>query len=327
MKKNKIILLNLLIFLFIFCIFDYLYYKVMFYDYIKRTNNIGMKTDNHYRYKTFEIFNPEDQSSTYIYKYFLEKKLYPKPILPDIKNSDSLHSPILLFGDSYTWLISDVGLQKQLSYYTNKAVYNFSFWCWGTTHFYYLTHNPNLYKIIEENKDVPTLAMYTYIRDHRMRINSVKDYFVDVHPYLTYKYQNGQLIMQNNNFFSKILYRFFTFRYIKDKFQKESDEYAFELLYQLISQSYFELKKHYPNIKFVFFYYYQGEPDNPDEDIMIEKLKKLGIIYINTKDLTKENLSDKKYTMEDGSHPNKAAWDIICKPLSAKLNKIINTPS
>lgn len=322
MKKFfKYLAFNLLILIAVFLILDYVYYKCIYNDYKTKCIKEGIPVLDEYKYKTYELYKPDKKSTTYIYKDFLGKELYLPPITFNINSNEE--QPIILFGDSYTWLDADKGLQAQLSKYTKRRVYNFSFWCWGATHFYYLTHNPKLYDILQENGEKPVLAMYTYIRHHKMRLVSVVDYFVDNHPYLSYKDQNGKLVIQNNNFFSQLMYRFFSYRYLKYKTEHLSDKESYDLLFKLISESYFELKKHYPDIKFVVLYYFQNEAELEEEKEMFKKFQDIGIECIRTDELTKEDLLSAKYTKEDKMHPNLNAWNLICKPLSKKLKIII----
>ena len=236
--------------------------------------------------------------------------------------SKKTKAPIILFGDSYTWLFNETGLQKNISYYTNRTVFNFAYWGWGAQHTYYLINNPLLYKIIDEKSEMPPeYAVYTYIRDHRNRLFSVMDYYLDIEPYLTYEMKDNKLQIKKYNFFHKLLFRSFTYRYIAKKYQNKSNKERYDELYNIVSQSYFEIKKHYPNIKYIVFEYYQDKNVIEEENEFFNKLEKIGIKVISTRELTNENLYDKKYTIDDGYHPNEKAWELLSKPLAEEIEK------
>ena len=79
---------------------------------------------------------------------------------------------------------------------------------------------------------------------------------------------------------------------------------------------------HYPDIKYIVFEYYQKKDVIKEEDEFFKKLENIGIKVISSKELTKEDLLDKKYTIDDGYHPNINAWNILSKPLAQKIENI-----
>lgn len=326
MKKIlKWIFINILLLLSIFLLADYIYFQIIFQHYKNDCIKNNVTIDHNVKYKTYNIIRPTDNTTTNLYKYFLEYKHYREPIFakPSLNSMEGkTKAPIILFGDSYTWLFNEKGLQKNISYYTNRTVFNFAYWGWGAQHTYYLINNPLLYKIINANSKIPPeYAVYTYIRDHRNRLFPVMDYYLDIEPYLTYEMKDNKLQIKKYNFFHKLLFRFFSYRYISKKYQIKSDKERYDELYNLVSQSYFELKKHYPNIKYIVFEYYQDKNILKVEDEFFKKLEKIGIKVISSKELTKENLLDKQYTIDDGYHPNEKAWELLSKPLAKEIEK------
>ena len=311
---------------------DYIFFKYIHISYLNTIENPEyrkQRSDGHIiRYRAFDL-SYNDDTTTNVYNVFLEKKYYHDLIIPD--NNQNLKAPIILFGDSYTWLHYDKGLQKLLAEYTSRPVFNFSFWCWGTAHMYYLSQKELLYKIIMDDSSKiyfsstpiqPQYVIYTYIRDHRNRLFSVKDYFIDFSPYLTYEKINDRLVIKKYSIFQKLLFRSFIYRYFTDKYKKLDDDFAYDMIYNLIIETKKELQKHYPNIKFVVLEYYQEKNYIEQENNMFEKLRKAGVIVISTKDLTNEDLLNPKYVEPDGWHPNPYAWELLV-PLF--VNKLFNT--
>lgn len=223
-KYLKYLLINILIILSILLLADYLYFKYIERNYRLSCLEQNIPFDTNVRYKTYDFIKANDRATTNVYKYFLENKHYLEPISPTNKTTKS---PIILFGCSFTWLDNDEGLQKLLSEYTQRMVFNFSYWGWGAQHTYYLTKNPLLYKIIDEHSNTsPQYALYTYIRDHKNRTSDVMDYFLDIEPYLTYEIKNNEL----KKHYPKI--KFIVLEYRREQNIIEEEEYFFKKLEQ-----------------------------------------------------------------------------------------------
>lgn len=318
MKKYiKIISINILIIITTLICFDYIYFWTVRHSFKNKDNVLyyGLK------YQPLKKDNKYSRSTTNVYKYFLENELYHEPILTE--NHKEKH-PILLFGCSYTWLHPQNGYYKIISELTNKPVFNFSLWGWGAQHTYYLINNPLLYKIIEKyGTKEPDIAIYTYIRDHSKRVHKHQDYLASNHPYLTYTIQNGKLEKKEYNPIILPLYRVFTFRHIKNNFfNNMNTKEKYEILSELLINSYRKIKEKYPKIKFIVLEYYQDTDIIEEEIEMFEKLKKEGIIFISTKELTNEDLKSEKYTHEDRYHPTPKAWELLVPELVKKIEKI-----
>lgn len=320
-KITKYLIINITIILAILLASDYVYFKYIEYNYRQNCIQNNITIDKNVKYKTYKIQSNKDRTTTNIYKYFLDEKHYHSPMFP---SENSNKEPIILFGCSYTWLHNNEGLQKLLMEYTNRPIFNFAYWGWGAQHMYYLINNPLLYKIISsyETKQ-PKYVLYVYIRDHKNRITDIMDYFLDNEPYLNYQNKNGKLEIKKYNYFHKNLYRLFSYRYLKKKLNKENtDKYKYEMLFKLIDASHKAIKKQYPNIKFIMLEYYQENYEINEEKEFFEKIKNSGITIISTKDITKEDLFEKKYTQDDGYHPHPNAWQVITKPLAKKIESI-----
>ena len=312
------IVLSIFFSIIIFLIADWLCFKIA-KNYLVFKNLV--KADNKLRYKTYDKINENDIGTTNTYKYFLEKKYYRNPV---IKKSNK--PSIILFGDSYTYYNQTNGLQVLLSKYTNRTVFNFSYFGWNVQHMYYLIKNPLLYNIINMYTDKnPEYAIYTYIWFHKDRLNPVTaNYIMDIEPYLTYENINGSLQQKQYSSIYKLFFRFYITRAILYKYTTITSDRKkeYEQLTKTIIESANELKKHYPNIKFIIFEYSQKNYVIPEEIKMFEELQKNGIHYISSNNITNENLSDEKYTIEDGYHPNANAWKILSKKLAETIESI-----
>ncbi len=322
MKKIlKYLFINIFIIILGALIVDYIYFQVIFHQYKNDCIRNNVKIVDNIKYNAYDIIKPTDETTTDVYKYFLEYKHYHATIIPKNDKAEK-KAPIILFGDSYTWLFYLMNFQKLLSDYTNRTIFNFAFWGWGAQHTYYLINKPLLYKIIDENSKIPPeYAVYTYIRDHRNRLFPVLNDFNDFEPYLTYEMKNNKLQQKKYNFLHALLFRSFIYRHIMHENRNKSNKEKYDELYNLVSQSYIEIKKHYPDIKYIVFEYYQDTDVIQEENEFFKKLENIGIKVISSKELTKENLLDKKYTFDDGYHPNEKAWEILTKPLAKAIEK------
>lgn len=94
----------------------------------------------------------------------------------------------------------------------------------------------------------------------------------------------------------------------------------FDMLKKHLAEANNEIKKLYPNAKFVVIKY----PQTPPEKVWFmqnsrwKELEDEGITVIDAEKLTSVNLSDKQYLLFD-NHPSEAAWDLIVPKLSQKL--------
>lgn len=317
MRFIRTMLINITIFFILFITFDYSFFK--YQSFLWNKTNI-MKL--YPRYNTFDNLE-SNPSSTYVYKTFLRDKYFHKPIYASRKKS-----PIILFGCSFTYFLNDTGLQKLLAEYTNRTVYNFSFWGWGTQHMYYLINDNYLYELITKynntDKD-PELVIYTYIRDHNLRYNPFYN-IIEIAPMLNYKTVDGKLQEKKYNIFEQTIQRPYIVRFYINKFysQKTSNlKLLIPITYKLILESYKKIKTKYPNIKFIILEYIQDIETNKYEEEMFNKLEKEGIIRIKTKDLSDIDLSSEEYTEIDNFHPNQKAWETLIEPLAQKIENII----
>ena len=88
------------------------------------------------------------------------------------------------------------------------------------------------------------------------------------------------------------------------------------------------MHKKYPNSKFVLVEYPEISICRNESwasgfyltEEQIAEIEKMGIIYVNLKELVGDKLCDKRYRAQDGAHPGALAWDLIVPKLAKKLD-------
>ncbi len=230
-----------------------------------------------------------------------------------INNNDA----ILLLGCSYTY---GTGLQENetfsfyLSKYLNKNVYNLGIPGGGATQAYLLTNDKNFYK----NYPKVNLVIYTYIGDHINRLNEFLKCEV-FQPYCNVRViKKGDKYIKQSEWYTSPS-KFYIFRFILKKITnfKNSNIFYKKNTYKfvdLINKTNDNIKKNYPNAKFVFLIYNEERKnwmDNLDDDIYI----------LTTNELTDKNLNNPFYQHNQDPHPSKYAWEEIVPKLVAKLKE------
>ncbi len=72
--------INIFSFLLIFALADYIYFQIIFQHYKNECIKNNVTIDHNVKYKTYNIIRPTDNTTTNVYKYFLEYKHYLNPI-------------------------------------------------------------------------------------------------------------------------------------------------------------------------------------------------------------------------------------------------------
>ena len=247
--------------------------------------------------------------------------------------TDSQKKSVIIFGCSFAfgaWLERDKNFSAILSKLTNRTVYNRAYSACGFGHMLWQTQQELFYKSINIP---PEYAIYIYIPDHLIRSCHYKygiSLLNDDNFYLSYEIKNGKLVEKVNPFFLNLSrlniiknynYKVFcsSLYYAKDK------DKNIEFIKLHFIQARNELKKRYPNIKFIIlkypFNYYEGNDYSNDiyekanmesyKDTRWSDLEKEGFIIIElNKDIIGFDVNDKEYQLPDG-HPNTKAWEII----------------
>lgn len=306
------LILNFLIFGFIFLLFEFGVYVFE----SNRYSHLPYSQENKFRFLPYSL-KIDSFDSFYNALKTDPNYSFRKPIGLEYKKK-----PVILFGCSYAW---GVGLNlnqtfgSKLSKLSNRPVYNRSFIAWSVQHMLYqLRKEPDLDKIKN-----PEFIIYTFFSDQLNRLNTFSFHPTSDIFYLKYKEENGKLIEDYP--ISPFLYKFYLTRCLSrniwsNKVQNpELWNENFDLLKLLFEQSKEITDKKYPNSKFVILIYNESPGYWYIETDRWKELEKEGFIVLDTNKITKSDLSLDKYKLEDG-HPNEAAWNLIVPALVKKLN-------
>ena len=290
MKIFKIICINLLVLLIFFAIFELILVR-------------GYKKEN-----------PDDvyHIGRIAYKSLLSPDKFRKP-----EGLNYTKRPILLFGCSFAY---GQGLEDKdtfgykLSQFAKRPVYNYSMFGKGFQHaLYVLRHN-----YIDKSVKNPEYAIYVFIEDQIRRIysNVCMGDFVGQPSYAL----DGALNLYETKDYYPIYRQFYTFYYVNnliyEKFLKHDYRRHNRYVNAYLNQIYRELKRRYPDIKFVVLLY--GGKDNFGLDFYGLNEQ---IILLNTDELVEKNLYDPEYQISStNTHPNGLAWDLVVPKLASELN-------
>ncbi len=237
---------------------------------------------------------------------------------------------ILLYGCSFA---VGVGLDDNKTFeyflqkYSKRKVYNRALAGYGIQHMLYAVRN-NL-NILEQKEDfiTPEYAVYLFIENHIKRLYRPNDYF-DLYL-MFYKWNNDKTDLIEFSEKDILYWHSYYLRnmYLK-KYEKSfiytyngsivlTDEMA-DYTSMFFIQANKELKKHFPNIKFIIFVY---DGDRCMRKIK-QKLENEGIKIVYLSELSKINYKNKKYLQDDMIHPNEKVWEIVT-PLFIKETKIL----
>ena len=172
--------------------------------------------------------------------------------------------------------------------------------------------------------------IYTFLYDHLGRQNRRLLSIISSVLLNNYKITNNELTEIKRPFW--FLYSLFSAKIIAE--YGESKGWAnynktYKLFLKTMEESVKAMKTNYPNAKFILMEfpcpiesqkdYKKGSFELSTEQI--KDIEKLGIIYINAKELVGNKILDiEKYRMYDGDHPNERVWDEIVPALAKKLN-------
>ena len=309
MKKSKykfliIFFTNILLFLSIFFIGDFFFFKSEALNYIPDKSYIFTY------YKEF-LFRDISQKQT-------EKMLMSELDYHPVKNANSEKNPIVLFGCSFTYghkIPINSTFHEVLSQYTNRPIYDRSYHGFGVNQMLYQLKNEKLYQIINKK---PDYIIYTYIPDHIRRLYMPCLYTIYQYRGAFYKLNKNkkELSLRKNS----MLYDRFsivTFLYTKlfeNQYKKDADS--------LLLTHFWEAKKevniHWgEDTKFIILKYFEDSVFNAIQP----ELEKAGYIIIDRNDLVPFKEFDKNYCLSEiDSHPNAIVWNEITK----KLQRVIN---
>jgi len=242
-----------------------------------------------------------------------------------ITEGTSAKKSIIVFGCSFAegaLLNDNETFEYKLSKKTGRTVYNRGFGRFGLGQMVYQTKQDLFYKDITKE---PEYAIYIYMPDHINRIYTSKN--GDLHNYLSYENIDGELV-ETHPLFTQlrrfaIIKRFFI---IDDHLCLEYKDDQFDLVKLHFEEAYKELKKRYPNIKFIILKHpsTKTELNEPLKNYIYttnrwKELQDKGFIIIDLLNFDNVNFMDNKYIFPDG-HPRAAAWDVVVDKITKDLD-------
>ena len=237
--------------------------------------------------------------------------------------------PIITMGCSYT---DGIGLDyyqtfaAKLNKYSKRTTYNRGVCASGPLFIYRQLTDENFLNEISDAEYI----IYPFIYNHLSR-----NFRTMIQPYssdldLSYVLRDGKLIEKSRPFW--FMYWSFllkSYAEFKNNLDYNNElENGFPFFIEIMRESFLRMKELYPNSKFVLLEvpegamcydnYISGSMELSSEEI--NKLKNIGIIYINAEELVGHKLRDFKYRVSDKEHPSELFWEEITPALVKKLN-------
>lgn len=336
-KSIFIVVINIFIFLMLFIMLDY---SFSLYQYKKQYENVKNGTIGKEKTK-LEFFKKNIYTG---FKYWKFNKHFTSDFnfTDNYKGENKNKGAVILFGCSFAYgafLGENQNFSAKLSKLTGRTVFNRAMPSYGLGQMLWLTKQTEFYNNIEKinEGEKPDYVIYVYIPDHFMRSCRYKygisnPYYNNY--YLSYDIKDGKLIETKP--FLVELNKFTIFFNLTNNLKCNKNHYDkgdynnFEYIKLHFEHSREELRKRYPDIKFIIIKYPYNYGDLPDKmsqeyyNMSVysskrwKELQEEGFIIIEAdKQTIGVNLNDEKYKLPD-NHPNEAAWDIIT-PVIVKI--------
>ena len=274
-----------------------------------------------------KIMYPENKINLPLISYKIAKNQSEKSLydtLRPISYKDSKKNPIVLFGCSYTdgfGLNENETFSFKLSEYTNRTVYNRGRSATGIPFMYHQLINKDIVNLFPKNTDV---FIYTLIPDHFSRLFRYRSWIMNGDHTIKYKLNKENKLVRDkikvpllHTFFTSIIIE----QYIENK-QTQNYENTKALSIKLFEESYKQIKNNFDNAKFVILYI---ECPLDGENIHLNYIKEFAtntnnnIVLINANEHIQDLKTNKKYWLNDDSHPSALFWDTIIPILSKEL--------
>lgn len=242
---------------------------------------------------------------------------------------DSNKKPILLFGCSYTFgdgLKENQTFSHKLYEQTQRPVYNRAIGGTGIQHMYRQFIDTSFYNDI---KSEPEYIIYVLLPSfHNYRLYAYT--FVLSCNYLYLRYYPNKLdkdgnLIEQKPFLPPYFNGLYTVRYLeylkalnKMNNGKKTEDFFFLIFKKSLEQ----VKIHYPNSKFVIFFFDNYKNESKDWTSLIEKLKNNGFIIVEMSeiaDIDYNKEGDKYHISKSDCHPNEYFWDVITPKFVEKL--------
>lgn len=305
----KILFFNIVIAVLLLFLSDFLYYKAICYNEMKVCSKIHRNFQSPPYDSVLKSFDD-------VYAEIRNDK-FRKP-----EGLNSKAKPIIIFGCSFAYgdgLNNSQTFSHKLFTQTSRPIYNRSFSAWGVQQMLYQLKREDFYKEVKK----PEYIIFVIMSDHINRVYYHTFRSIDTIENLRYFNENGELkrSQQTTNIFNSFWMVKHFQKFIIDNFvsNKKNNDEKFDFLKMHLEESKKLSDEHFPGSKFVILKYCN---DNSDWSLNTDRWKELekeGFIVLDTKTLTRKDLSLKQYTLPD-SHPNEKAWDVVTPALVKKLN-------
>lgn len=304
--KNKV-LVNLLLILLLFTFFE----TISFFQIKNQIDSFKINADK----------LPSNNTKVFKTKYKILEKFNPTIFRKSFYIENSTEKPVLWFGCSFA---EGAGLEDfhtpcyKLSQLTNSSCINRSKGATGTQFIYYqLKHNN--FKEIAPDVD---FIIYTFIWNH---IHRLYNYQINPTIYMLncrYKLKNGEL-QEYTPFYYPIYSSFLVKKCMNKIVQKQIDNEVldFSLFNTVMFEINKELKKLYPNAKFIMIEFPEySKKELPEFEI--KNLENSGITVVRAKDFFNDiDCYDDKYWLPDKIHPREELWDMFLPKFTEKYLK------
>ena len=302
---KKVLLINVLI-----CIFIYLIFEVLFYFKGVKVENLNIKTQPFINIPsdlTIDVTSNIDGLRT---RKYVPDKIQGKPI---ILTGGS-------FANSFGLAEKDT-LANQLAVNSNRIVFERAFCGGGINEVLYTFKQDALYNSIEE----PEYVIYLFIENHFSRMFS-KIYSIQS-PKLRPMYNiSNDYEAEIKPCYFKYLFLSHIFKYFyREKVTLNYGIVDEDTLFKHLMALQKEIKKHWTSTKLVFLRYSEGNIEKPYlfTNNFIKNLEKNNIIYLDSDELifgeSGQRLIGEKYIQEDG-HPNSLAFKLLAPKITERLN-------
>lgn len=320
--KKKIIIANLILFILLLAGSEMYSYKAImdsFHPLHPNTEKLTYSIPHPYNYNDkkdeFSIFLPGQYSG---------------------KKEGAYKRPIALFGCSYVvggGILEKDTLGANLNKDTNRIIFGRGRSNTSTDFMYRQLIDDN---VKQEIPDVEYI-IYVYLRYHGPRnVRYTSTLFSS--PDIRYKVTKDGQLKEMRPFFTLPFYSLFTVKNIQDiiagKKVEEETKKGEPLLLNFLASAYEAAQRNWPGVKFILLEYPDGtyclsEENQYEENIndsnlpedVIERIKDIGIIYVNAEELVGHELRDpKKYRHTDIEHPNGRAWKEVADALTKRFD-------
>jgi len=258
--------------------------------------------------------------------------------------------PIVTFGCSFTY---GMGLEREQTYphklamLTGRPVYNVAQTGWGIQHMLYqLKTGLGL-----DGINNPEFVIFLFISDHVRRLKSpfgnppwvTGPYVYNEPPYFTYIEKNGKLepkkytfrILGNWLLFDQIYgalahEEIYSGGYLHIRNHPAAKKKIVNFIEMHFLESYDEIRKRWPDAKFVIMIY--DDYTFAESDEMWLDLQKKGITAFSLFKIANDkgieyrgNPGNPDFLLPGDTHPNEKFWDMLTPGIAQKLEEISNT--